>query len=80
MPPVATTPPSSTPSEDISPAAVIDPSTLDPATVTTMVEVRLGIDDLDRRIVTLLGLSIPLSHPEKSELVEPRPADMLCCR
>lgn len=44
------------------PPAPIDPSTLDPATVTTMFEVRVGIDDLDRRIVTLLGLSpLPLS-------------------
>lgn len=42
------------------PPAPINASTLDPATVTTMVEVRIGIDDLDRRIVTLLGLSPPL--------------------
>lgn len=53
MPPAATTP------EGVPPAP-IDPSTLDPATVTTMVEVRIGIDDLDRRIVTLLGLYLPL--------------------
>lgn len=53
MPPAATAV-----SNDVSPTEKIDPSTLDPATVTTMVEVRLGIDDLDRRIVTLLGLSI----------------------
>jgi len=39
----------------MSPAAAIDPSTLDPATVTTMVEIRLAIDHLDRRIVALLG-------------------------
>ncbi|KAL0638310.1 hypothetical protein Q9L58_002612 [Maublancomyces gigas] len=45
--------PATTP--DSVPPAPIDPSTLDPATVTTMVEVRVGIDDLDRRIVTLLG-------------------------
>jgi hypothetical protein len=32
---------------------------LDPAKVTTMAEVRMSIDDLDRQIVTLLGISLP---------------------
>lgn len=59
MPPAATTAVSENTPAPKAAAVEIDPATLNAATVTTMTEVRIGIDDLDRRIVTLLGLSSP---------------------
>ncbi|KAH0605328.1 uncharacterized protein H6S33_004550 [Morchella sextelata] len=55
MPPAATTAVSENTPAPKAAAVEIDPATLNAATVTTMAEVRIGIDDLDRRIVTLLG-------------------------